>query len=45
MKLGFIGTGIMGGAMAGRLLEAGHTLLIHTRTKSKAERLIAQGAL
>lgn len=45
MKLGFIGTGIMGGAMATRLLEAGHTLLIHTRTKAKAERLIAQGAL
>lgn len=45
MKLGFIGTGIMGSAMASRLLEAGHTLLIHTRTKSKAERLLAQGAL
>lgn len=45
MKLGFIGTGIMGGAMATRLLEAGHTLLIHTRTKAKAEPLLAKGAV
>ena len=31
MKLGFIGLGIMGAPMAGHLLAAGHSLLVHTR--------------
>jgi 3-hydroxyisobutyrate dehydrogenase len=42
--VGFIGTGIMGGAMAGHLLAAGHPLHVFTRTRSKAEPLIARGA-
>ena len=29
-KIGFIGLGIMGAPMAGHLLEAGHTLFVHT---------------
>lgn len=32
-KIGFIGLGIMGAPMAGHLLEAGHSLFIHTRSK------------
>lgn len=42
--LGFIGLGIMGGAMAGHLLRAGHRLFVHTRTRAKAEPLVAAGA-
>ncbi len=40
----FIGLGVMGQPMAGNLLSAGHTVLLHNRTKSKANRLIARGA-
>ena len=45
MKIGFIGTGIMGKSMAGHLMAAGHTLHIYNRTRSKAEDLLARGAL
>ena len=34
----------MGGPMAGHLLAAGHSLTVHTRTKSKAQPLLASGA-
>lgn len=44
MNIGWIGTGIMGGAMAGRLLAAGHALAISNRTRTKAEALITRGA-
>lgn len=40
----FIGLGIMGAPMAGHLLDAGCELHVHTRTKSKAEPLLARGA-
>jgi len=43
-RIGFIGLGIMGGPMAGRLLEARYPLVVHSRTKSKASRLLARGA-
>jgi 3-hydroxyisobutyrate dehydrogenase len=43
-KIGFIGLGIMGGAMAGHLLTAGYGLHLYSRTKSKAESLLAAGA-
>jgi 3-hydroxyisobutyrate dehydrogenase len=44
MNVAFIGTGIMGGPMAGHLLAAGHPLTVHNRTKSKADALLARGA-
>ena len=44
MKIGFIGTGIMGNAMAGHLLDAGHEIAVYNRTKSKAQNLIDRGA-
>lgn len=44
MKIGFIGIGVMGEAMANHLLEAGHDLFVYNRTKSKADRLVEQGA-
>jgi 2-hydroxy-3-oxopropionate reductase len=42
-KVGFVGLGIMGGAMAGNILEAGHEIVVHNRTRTKAEQLIAYG--
>jgi len=43
-NIGFIGTGIMGAAMAGHLLDAGFSLSVYNRTKAKAEGLIQKGA-
>jgi len=43
-KIAFIGTGVMGGSMAGRLLDAGHRLVVSTRTKKKAAPLLERGA-
>lgn len=43
-KIGWIGTGRMGYAMAARLLQAGCDLAVYNRTRSKAEPLAEQGA-
>jgi 2-hydroxy-3-oxopropionate reductase len=43
-KVGFVGLGIMGGAMAGNLLEVGHEIVVHNRTRTKAEHLSQHGA-
>jgi len=43
MRIGFIGTGIMGSSMAGHLRAAGHELHIYNRTREKAESLLAAG--
>ena len=45
MRIAFLGTGVMGASMAGHLLEAGHELSIHTRTKAKAAPLLERGAV
>jgi len=37
MKLAFIGTGVMGGPMAGHLAKAGHRVTVYNRTRAKAE--------
>ena len=44
MKLGFIGTGVMGAAMAGHLQAAGNELYVYNRTKEKAQSLIDSDA-
>ncbi len=45
-RIGFIGVGIMGGAMAGHLLAAGHPLTIFNRSGNAAvEALLAKGAV
>ena len=44
-KTGFIGLGVMGSSMASRLIEAGYELYVFNRTKSKADPLIAKGAI
>ena len=43
-KIAFIGLGVMGQSMAANLMKAGYKLNVYTRTKSKAEGLIAAGA-
>jgi 3-hydroxyisobutyrate dehydrogenase len=43
-KLAFVGLGIMGAPMAGHLLAAGHRVVVHTRTKAKANELLDRGA-
>ncbi|MCX7420502.1 MAG: NAD(P)-dependent oxidoreductase [Planctomycetia bacterium] len=43
-RIGWIGTGVMGNSMAGHLLAAGFAVSVYTRTKSRADALIAKGA-
>jgi 3-hydroxyisobutyrate dehydrogenase len=43
MKVGLIGTGIMGQPMARNLTRAGHKVFVHSRTKSRAQPLVAEG--
>ena len=42
--VGFIGLGIMGQPMASNLLKAGFGLVVYTRTRRKADGLLAEGA-
>ena len=44
-KVGFIGLGIMGRSMAGHILDGGHELHVYNRTRSKADELVARGAI
>ncbi|MBL9140813.1 MAG: NAD(P)-dependent oxidoreductase, partial [Phycisphaerae bacterium] len=44
IRIGWIGTGVMGGAMAAHLLVAGFPLTVTSRTRAKADALIAAGA-
>lgn len=44
MKVGFVGLGNMGSAIARNLIKAGHSLTVYNRTKSRAEDLQALGA-
>lgn len=44
MKIGFVGTGVMGAAIAQNLLDAGHELTVFNRTKSKTAALVTAGA-
>ena len=44
IRLGYIGLGTMGGAMAENLANAGYRLTVYNRTASKAERFLEMGA-
>ncbi len=44
MKVGFIGLGTMGGPMVLNLLQAGHEVTVHNRTRAKEEALATAGA-
>ncbi|WP_039042041.1 NAD(P)-dependent oxidoreductase [Sporosarcina sp. ZBG7A] len=43
-NISFIGTGVMGASIVNHLLQAGYPVTVHTRTKGKADPLIAAGA-
>ncbi len=43
-RVGWIGTGVMGSSMVGHLMAAGYSATVYTRTKEKAQPLIAKGA-
>jgi len=44
MKVGFIGLGNMGSAMAGNLVKAAHEVTVYNRSAAKAEPLVKLGA-
>ena len=44
MRIGFIGLGKMGSAMARNLLRAGHQVAVYNRSREKAEALASEGA-
>lgn len=44
-NIGFIGVGVMGKSMVRNLMKNGYTVSIYTRTKSKVEDVIAEGAV
>ena len=44
MNIGWIGLGNMGRQMAGRVLDAGHTLTVYNRSADKATDLVQRGA-
>jgi len=44
-KLGWVGLGVMGGAMCQHLIDAGYTMAVYTRTKQKAEKMLDHGAV
>jgi 3-hydroxyisobutyrate dehydrogenase len=43
-RIGWIGTGVMGVSMCGHLLRAGYRATVYSRTRAKAEPLLAAGA-
>jgi 3-hydroxyisobutyrate dehydrogenase len=43
-SLGWIGTGVMGLSMSGHLLGKGYSIIVHNRTKAKAQPLLDKGA-
>lgn len=45
LRIGWIGTGVMGFSMAGHLLDKGYPLTVYNRTMSKAQPLVDRGAV
>jgi 3-hydroxyisobutyrate dehydrogenase len=43
-RIGWIGTGVMGASMCANLMRAGFAATVFSRTRAKAESLLAQGA-
>src|SRR5204862_6761430 len=44
VRVGWIGTGVMGLSMCGHLQAKGHPVTVYSRTKSKAQPLLDKGA-
>jgi 3-hydroxyisobutyrate dehydrogenase-like beta-hydroxyacid dehydrogenase len=45
MNIGIIVTGLMGSAIAGRLIERGFTVYVHNRTKQRSDALVRKGGI
>ena len=45
MNIGIIGTGLMGSAIAQRLMERGFTVYVHNRTKQRSDGLVRIGGI
>ncbi len=45
LRVGWIGTGVMGSPMAGHLLAAGHPVTVYNRTREKSRKLVDLGAV
>ncbi len=43
-KIGYIGLGIMGAAIARNLMKAGHELVVHNRSQEIVQQLVSEGA-
>lgn len=43
-KIGYIGLGIMGASIARNLIKAGHTLVVHNRSRAIVDALVGEGA-
>ena len=43
-KVGYIGLGIMGSAIARNLMKAGHELIVHNRSQAIVRQLVSEGA-
>ncbi|NLF79385.1 MAG: NAD-binding protein [Chloroflexi bacterium] len=43
-RVGYIGLGLMGSAIARNLMKAGHTLIVHNRSRAIVEQLASEGA-
>ncbi|MFM1831284.1 MAG: 2-hydroxy-3-oxopropionate reductase [Planctomycetota bacterium] len=44
LRVAWVGTGVMGASMAGHLLEAGHAVCVHSRTRVRSQPLLDAGA-
>ena len=44
-RIGWVGTGVMGGSMCGHLIAAGYATTVNSRTRARAESLLDQGAV
>ena len=45
MKIGYIGVGIMGKAMARNIMQAGYTVVVHNRSRQSVDELVGEGAI
>ncbi len=44
IRVGWVGTGVMGASMCGHVIAAGYSVTVNTRTRARAERLLDRGA-
>ena len=45
MKIGYIGLGIMGKAMARNIMQAGYSVVVHNRSRQSVGELVGEGAI